>query len=393
MNVDTDVGTADTSTADAGTSVDANQADTAQGSEAQANPDSGSSQNAPSQSHTVSDSSSATDKAQPTRMPTPDEVRERVEADRAKAAAQTTQSNPNKDKTNTSASQPRKAGTQPPQGNAQQTGAQPVPEVDWKKRFDDGQRTLQQLYTQNQASNARMQQMEAAQKKQADAANLKPWNARSPEHGATRQRLDRVDAYVKASAITSKVPPEQQEGALSQLRQSFGVTADDVKLYTEHRDHTQQSVRQLSEDPEGFIGGLVESRLQERFQQYEQYQQVRNQTDQWMSQNASLMEGRQQDVLKLMDMPRRDAAVQILKQQQELDALKAQLVSQGEKVATGEALRQNVRTNATHKASPNARPARRDYVAEAKSKGLHGDAVIDYMRAQREQESMRDEIL
>jgi hypothetical protein len=390
MTEDTDVGTADTSTADAGTSVDANQADTAQATEANATPNAESSPEAHSQSHTVDSTSDAT-KAQPARMPTPDEVRARVEAHRAKGATQTTQPNP-KDKAQSSAPQSGKTGTQSTQGSAQQTGQTAVPDVDWKKRFDDGQRTNQQLYTNAQQQAARIQQLEAAQKKATDAVNLKPWNARSPDYQQTRQRLDRVDAYVKASSVVSQLPPERQDAAQAQLRQQFGVTGDDVKLFREHQDHTQHSVRQLSEDPHGFIGSIIESTLKERFEQYEQYQQLRNQTDQWLNQNAGLMNGRQQDVVKLMDMPRRDAAIQILKQEQELATLRQQLVKQGEKAATGEVLQQSVKNRATHRASPNSRPAVRDYIAEARQKGLRGDSIIDYMREERSKESQRDEV-
>lgn len=231
------------------------------------------------------------------------------------------------------------------------------PVEEWKQKYETRDKSYNELRTYANRQMAEMQKfrqqfdgidpqqareaLAAAQRQQA-AQQVSPFSRRHPEYSQTRSRLDRVQMFERAA---EGIQDEQQ---VRQMAQRMGVTVDDLKMSQEARATREQMTEELLSDPDSFIADRVQGLIQNHFNQYEQYQQARTSTGQWMERNQDLVQHYAKDMHAVMDptVPGQAKAEYVAKLLAERDALKAKLSENVEAVSTAQAQKQIVTSRA-----------------------------------------------
>lgn len=221
------------------------------------------------------------------------------------------------------------------------------------------------------------------QQQQAEAARLKPWNARHPEFGSTQSRLNKVRSYFQsAEAIEAdpNVTPEAKQSMLSRMAQKMGVTREDAKLYQDFESEKESIQERLATDFDGLFQERFEAHFQARMADYEQFQSAKTKTESILSGNSGLIEKRRDEILWAMQNPQRsEVAFALAQAREELESLKAKVGQQSEHVETAQAQSAALKQRASVQRDVQTRTAAIDPVAEAGKLNLRGPALAEFM--------------
>ena len=263
-----------------------------------------------------------------------------------------------------------------------------VPVVDWEKRYNDQQSYVGQQgseihrlrqdaerYAQLGDPQQAMQQIRQF-KEQSAKQDLKAWNSRSPEYSNFQSVRSKADAY---NQLISNATPETRDAIIQSAAGQFS-TEEQAMLgaYNEHNAHTQ---RQLAEDPEGFINNIVNDLVQSRFQEYEQYQGQRGETDQYMSENKDLIDRNGDDFMRIISGQgsNRELALEYVQMKEEIASMKTQLGQSLESQVHADAQSAATKRTATVSRDLSNSAPKQDPVALAKEKGLSGMARLRFI--------------
>ncbi len=226
------------------------------------------------------------------------------------------------------------------------------------------------------------------QQQQAEAARLKPWNARHPEFGSTQNRLNRVRGYFQsAEAIEAdpNVTSEAKQSMLARMAQKMGVTREDAKLYQDFESDKESIQERLATDFDGLFQERFEAHFQQRMSDYEQFQQARTKTESILSGNQGLIDKRRDEILWAMQNPQRsEVALALAQAREELESLKARVGQQSEHVETAQAQSAALKQRASITRDAQTRTPATDPVAEAAKLNLRGSALAEFMMRQRQ---------
>ena len=257
-----------------------------------------------------------------------------------------------------------------------------TPVVDWEKRYNDQQSfvgtqssELTRLRQDNDRYSALGDPQEAAHqlqqfKEQSAQQELKQWNPRSSEYSsfqALRAKADGVNQM-----INSAESPEARDAMIQAASGQFS-TEDQATLnaFQEHNANTQ---RQLAEDPEGFLNNIIESRLEARFQEYEQYKGQQDTTSQYLSENSELIDKYRDDFTHLIggQGSNRELALEFVQMKEEVAQYRAQFGKSLESQAQADAQGAAIKKSATVNRDLNNSVPNQDPVKLAQEKGLKG---------------------
>jgi hypothetical protein len=181
------------------------------------------------------------------------------------------------------------------------------------------------------------QQQAAQQKAQEEAQrlNLSPFHSRHPQH---QQNTARVQAFGAFRSALQGLPPELQNdpAARARLAQAMRVTPDDEKLYQQQEQYSLQVRQEMESDPDAFVERRVERLLNERLQQYEQYQEAKVAAKGLIQQHQPLIEKHSDRMNWILDpnVPARDKAIWAASQEAKVAELMASKVPEAQQVET-----------------------------------------------------------
>ncbi len=162
---------------------------------------------------------------------------------------------------------------------------------------------LAQLRQEKQAADQKAQE-------EAQRLQLSPFHSRHPQH---QQNTARVQAFSAFKSALQGLPPELQNDPAQRARlaQAMGVTADDERLHQSQETYSRQVRQELESNPDEFVEKRVERRLSERFQQFEQYLDARENAKGLIQQHQPLINEHSERMNWIMDpnIPARDKAL------------------------------------------------------------------------------------
>lgn len=227
----------------------------------------------------------------------------------------------------------------PTQPDGQQQANQPPTENKWDspenpyyKRFNDVQPVASRLFQEVKAYKdlgvdpATIRQMIDERKQREQASNLKPWNAGHSDYNKFKQLRSTANEFRSAMQRAGQ-DPVKQEFVKEMYQGKF--SGEDLQMIQQAETERQEQLEQLQSDPAGFIAQHVDSLIQQKFQQYEQFQNTRQQVTGWFNDpnNQPLVQKYSQDMAQMMDpsIPARDKAVAYAQMKAQVDQLRAQL--------------------------------------------------------------------
>lgn len=170
-----------------------------------------------------------------------------------------------------------------------------------------------------------------------------PFSKRHPEFAANRERIAKADLWIKAAQGLD-------EAQARSMAHRMGVTTDDLKMHREAEQYSARLRQEFEADPDEFVESRLERKLEERFAQYEQMQNARASTQQWLGdpQNAAYIQNYAVELDQLMDpqVSMREKIAYVGKLMAERDALRKQVGSQVEDVAAAQAQQAALSTRA-----------------------------------------------
>ncbi len=191
------------------------------------------------------------------------------------------------------------------------------------------------------------------QQQEAEALKIKPWNPKHPDFQRTNSRLSNVRAFQGSRQEIISDPdltPDQKNRLIGNMAARNGITEDDVKLLKENEAYTQEVKAELERDPDAFVQSRVEQLISQKFAQYEQFQQQRSQSQQFIEKNLPVIEKYQDVMLETMTHEnRRDVALQMAQVMAERDSLLEKLKDNARVVETAKVQSHNTRNRATVK--------------------------------------------
>jgi hypothetical protein len=240
----------------------------------------------------------------------------------------------------------------------------------WEK-FGDPEQVSQQL--------AAAQQLQQQQRQQAEAQKLQPWDPRHPDASKTMQRLDRVRNYSAAvNALPQSLSPEQRNEAAQAIARSIGVSAEDGQLYREQQEHEKNFLTSFARDPRTTIREEARQEIQAAFQEFEQFHQLRAQTQQFLNQNQDLVKTHAADIEWAMNNPaRREVGIEVARLRAKVAALEAQQDGAMEAKASADAQKALTKRRNTVPRDGGTAPVETDPVAAAEKEGLTDEALAN----------------
>ena len=263
------------------------------------------------------------------------------------------------------------------------------PVVDWEKRYNDqstylGQRASEIHSLQQQVSGYEQlgdPQVVAQQlqqfKEQSEKSELKAWNSRSPEYSNFQSTRSKADAINK---LVNDANPEDRDAIIRSASGQF--SADEQAMLGAYSEHNANTQRQMAEDPEGYIGNLVEDMIQSRFNEYEQYKGQEAQTNQYITENSDLIDRNREDFMHIIGDQgnRSDLALQYVQMKEELAQLRASVGQSLESQVQAEAQSTATKQSATVTRDLNSSIPSQDPVKLAKEKGLSGTKALRFIQ-------------
>ncbi len=269
-----------------------------------------------------------------------------------------------------------------PNASPQQQPQQPV---DWQKRFNDTQPHITKIQQENQQYRQQLQQWEGLdpqqirqqqqlQQQQAQIAALKPWNRDHPEHS----RFNDVRGKLKAQyELANSLPPDVRDQALRSI--NGAVSETDKRALEEYRAYREREESMTPEERDDRYREMAAQVFQAKLQEYEQFQQTRQGTQQFLQNNAEFVDKYRDVVLWGMNHPaRREVGIRLAQLEAENQTLRGKATGDVQEIETARARdainkhRATVRRDATTSGVS-------DPAAEAAKLGLRGDALYDYI--------------
>lgn len=175
----------------------------------------------------------------------------------------------------------------------------------------------------------------ARQQKEAQAANLKPWNPGHPDVARTNSRLNRAKAFMGAFEVAT---PEQQADPnyRAQLAQKLGgVRKEDLDLLEEKKQSQQEFHEKFHDDPQGVLQEFVSQQVAAGIARFEEFQNQRVQVQQFMGNNQELLSKHSDAVQWAMENPaRREVGMRLATLEEENQKLREKLAAESEVVET-----------------------------------------------------------
>lgn len=275
---------------------------------------------------------------------------------------------------------------------AQAQTATPTPvqpqSVDWQKRFNDTQPFLSKLQQENQQYRQQLQQWDGldpreirqqqqAQQQQAQLASLKPWNRDHPEHTRFRGVRERLKAQYE---LANELPPETRDQAMRAI--NGRVSESDRKALEEYRSYRESEEAMTPEERDDRYREMAAQVFSAKLAEYEQFQQTRQGTQQFLQSNSEVVDKYRDVVLWGMNHPaRREVGVRLAQLEAENEQLRGKATTQTQEVETARARDAITKQRATVKRDASTSGVS-DPAAEAARLGLRGDAAYDYIAKQ-----------
>lgn len=161
--------------------------------------------------------------------------------------------------------------------------AQTKPQEDWKKRHDGQFQANQRLTLERKQALERAEAFEAELKglkaklegldlqkvrdfQQHQQATANPvWHPQHPDNAKFQRALDTHNYYVR---LAHRAPPEQREWINQQYEAD--VSAADRQAIQQFRDHGQQELLRLQQNPEGYLQERVAKMVEQKIQEFQQ---------------------------------------------------------------------------------------------------------------------------
>lgn len=143
------------------------------------------------------------------------------------------------------------------------------------------------------------------QQQDAQAAKLPMWSAKHPENGRFGELKARwQQANQTFSRLRDGQTPEQQQATRAQVLADF--SPEEQQIMREHGMHQRKYTERFSEDPEGTIAEIVDTRVQQALAQMQQTQQQNQQAEQSVGQwfqdqaNTPILESQREWLIQAM---------------------------------------------------------------------------------------------
>lgn len=211
------------------------------------------------------------------------------------------------------------------------------PENPYFKRFNDAQSHIGRLYNQyKQYADTglkpdEIQKIIEERKQREAASNLKPWNKGHEGYSRYTQLKSAANEFRTAMQKAGN-DPVKQEFVKEMYQGRFND--QDLDMIRQAEIDRQDQLEALQSDPKGFIAQHVQDLIQQHFNQYEQYQSMRNEAHSWFSDpnKAPLIQKYGQDMARIMDqsIPMRDKAVEYAQMKAELEILRTKVAGETE---------------------------------------------------------------
>jgi len=201
----------------------------------------------------------------------------------------------------------------------------------YRKRFNDTLSSAQRLYQEHAEFKKQYDGIDPnvarklleQQKALDESAKLKVWNKGHEKYSDFQTLRTRVNEYNRMRQVADT--PEKQNMLKEIGGQMFSPEElTQVQEFDAARQHTMQS---LTEDPQGFIEGLVQPLIQQALSQFDSFNRASQQTTQWFNDpnNQVLVDKYAPDMYRMMDpeVSPRDKAIEYARLKAENAALKA----------------------------------------------------------------------
>jgi hypothetical protein len=228
---------------------------------------------------------------------------------------------------------------------------------------------------------ARYNEIEQQQRQQAEQQKLKPFHPRHPEYQSTKQAIARVNAYRSAArAIPQNLPPEQRQEIARNMASEMGVTQEDAQHAKDWEGHQRSVQERMAEDPEGFFEEIAARVSRQVVNEFEQFQGLRQQTQEFLTQNRDLVKNHAGEIDWAMNHPaRREVGIEFARLKAENEQLRAKVPQVLESEETAEAQKALTKQRNTVRRDGASTAIQKDPVAEAEKQGLSDAELADHL--------------
>lgn len=264
-----------------------------------------------------------------------------------------------------------------------------LPEETWQKRYQDSLPYTQKLASQVEQMQRQLQQWQgldpqqvrqhmAMQQQQAQIAQLKPWNRDHPGNAPFNALKERLKAQYD---LANELPPELRQDAIARINAK--VSPEDRKNLDEYRAWREREQEMSPEERDDRQREVIRQEFAQLMSQRDQFEQTRGTTQQFLQQNAEVLEKHREAVLWGMNHPaRREVGVRLAQLEEENEKLRQQVAKETQEVETARARDAYTKQRATVRRDATAAVVS-DPASEAAKLGLRGEQLFDYLAKQR----------